>query len=207
MNKLEKKFNDELDFYKDRLDSKDRQNIAFAFMEIAEKHYDLYDDLIADRDYAIKELKEKIKEQDKEIVEYLQEPDKLLMKIDKLQKENNELKKDCDDFRKDMQNQDDYTEQLKKQIENIKYLDRKEVEKAINDNIIEPVIEIDEDGNKTQLGKELNHKNCIEAICQLIIPEEGVVIFEGPITLGGDNGLTKYAGKKGKLIFIEDKEK
>ena len=56
-----------------------------------------------------------------------------------------------------------------------------------------------EDGRKRYAKK----KKAIDQICQLI-PEEGVVVLEGAITLGGDNGLTKYAGKKGKLIFIED---
>jgi len=36
--------------------------------------------------------------------------------------------------------------------------------------------------------------------------QEGIIVFEGALTLGGDNGLAKYAGKKGKLIFKEDKE-
>ena len=54
--------------------------------------------------------------------------------------------------------------------------------------------------------RNLDNKNLqeIEELKQQI--EEGVIIFEGTITLGDDNGLTKYAGKKGKIIFIEDKE-
>ena len=60
--------------------------------------------------------------------------------------------------------------ELKERIENIKYLDYKEVEKAINDNVTIPVIDYDDDGNKTQIGKELNHKNCITSICSLAIP-------------------------------------
>jgi len=73
---------------------------------------------------------------------------------------NREVKIEIDEFLK-----------FKQSVELVKHLNRDEVEKAINDNITEPVIEIDDDGNKTQIGKELNYENCITTICKLAISQ------------------------------------
>jgi len=64
------------------------------------------------------------------------------------------------------------------------YLDRDEVHEIIDNNT---------EWNEDDTLKDIKLIDLEDQICQL--KPRGEVIFEGTITLGGDNGLTKYAGE------------
>ena len=116
------------------------------------------------------------------------------------------------DFKKEAHDLAEITDkENKKQIADIKYLDRRKIEKAFKDHYddYENIYYVDE---------------IITQILQLI-PEEGVVIAEGEVNItkekhtgneifgiSSEDGIfisqkfESFNGKKGRLVFIEDKE-
>jgi len=124
------------------------EKIAKELAEIAEKYYDLYDDLIADMDYAIKELQKENKD--------LWEMNKILADSRlKILGENQELKKRHEELIFMLAEKD-------KQIADIKYLDGDEVEKIM--------MNFAHDCGGTSILISLKEKY-ITAICSLAIPE------------------------------------
>ena len=91
MSELEKKFKE---YCKENCVG-EYNKLAHDLAEIAEKHYDLYDDLIADKDYAIAELKKQI---ECEIANNSLTLERLAITEEEYEEEIKELKKQIEDI-------------------------------------------------------------------------------------------------------------